>query len=394
MKFKKFIAVFLCVLMGLTLFSACGDGAGMDFGGLFDPNEEVDPYPLDTKVGFIYNSEVGTNPLNAIFEIGRDQLERTLGAETCYMENVRLTQFEEAAERLIANGCDVIVAASSVFNSAVVLTARKYTDVYFISFGGSDQAPNLASIQPLLYQAANVSGLIAAYNTNSNQIGIVADSGMYNAYGVANAFALGVRELNYSQIDLHLNWALSVNFHDTRAAVLDLVEQGCDIIFVYQSEDFATWLCEELGVTVIGFGYNVPDIAPENYLTGIYMNLNSFLIDKVRNYMYGNTAAFGDHVRRGLHHGTVSWLGINNNIALQGSWEIAELLTEQIKDERSTIFGGEIRDRDNVVRVEKGTVMMVQQIFTIKWLASNIVTEKNFSEPQTELVYSDFTIRK
>ncbi|MCL2020117.1 MAG: BMP family ABC transporter substrate-binding protein [Oscillospiraceae bacterium] len=394
MKMRKITAVFLCGLLGISLlFSSCGD-SGMDFGDAFAGAEEENPYPLDTKVAVIYNGNVESDPLVAIFEIARKEIEKTLGAETAYMENVLLLQFEEAVEKCIDNGYNIIIAASSKFNSAVVLLARKYTDVYFISFGGADQAPNLASIQPLLYQAANVCGFISAYNTYNNKIGLVVDSGMYNAHGIANAFALGARELQPSQIELSIAWALSTNYSDTRAGVIDLIEQGCDIIFIYQTDEFGLRLCEELGVTAVGFGYSVSDIAPENYLTGMYMNLNTYMIDKVRNYMYGNIAAFGETTRRGLLHGTVGLIRLNENIAAPGTKDIADGLMEHIMTERSTVFGGEIRDRDNVIRVEKGTSLHVQQVFSIKWLTNNIVTEKNFSEPQTELIYSDLIIKK
>jgi basic membrane lipoprotein Med (substrate-binding protein (PBP1-ABC) superfamily) len=380
------------ILLGLA---ACDSNTGMGgLGNIFATEEEVSPYPLDTLVGFIYGGEVGADPLIATFELARNQLERTLGAETMYMENVRVMQFEEAADLMIDAGADVIVAASNTFNSAVVLLARKHPDTLFVSFGGTDQTPNLASVQPLLFQAANVCGFTAAFNTYSNRVGMVIDSNMYNAHGIANAFALGVRELAHAQVNVSLNWAFSAHHDDTRAAVLDLIEQGCDIIFIYQSDEYAIRLLEELGVNVMGFAYNLPELAPENYITGMYMNMNTYLIDKVRNYMYGNTAVFGDLTRRGLLHGMVEMIGFHDARVKQGTRELADTLRSMIMDERSLVFGGEIRDRAGAIRVEKGNSLYITQIFTIRWLTNIIDTEKNFSEPLTDIVLSDFTIRR
>ncbi|MDR2559235.1 MAG: BMP family ABC transporter substrate-binding protein [Oscillospiraceae bacterium] len=390
---KKILIALLCVIMMLGILAACGGGTGIDLEGIFTRDEEVDPFPLDTTVGFIYGGQAGSDPLIAIFELARNQLERTLGAETFYMESVRVLQFEEAVDKMVEAGANIIVASSNAFNSAVVLAARKHTDTYFISFGGADQAPNLASVQPLLFQAANVCGFTAAFNTYSNRVGIVADINMYNAYGIANAFALGVRELS-AQVNVSLNWALSSHYDDTRAAILDLINQGCDIIFVYQSDEYGIRLLEELGVNVIGFAYNLPEIAPEHYITGMYLNLNTYLIDKVRNYMYGNTAVFGNHTQRGLLHGMVEMIGFEDSRLKYGTRDLADELRAIIMDGRSDVFGGEIRDRAGAIRVEKGSSLYITQIFTIRWLTNIIDTEKNFSEPLTDIILSDFKIRK
>jgi basic membrane lipoprotein Med (substrate-binding protein (PBP1-ABC) superfamily) len=310
------------------------------------------------------------------------------------MENVRVLQFEEAVDRWVEAGANVIVAASNTFNSAVVLAARKHTDVFFVSFGGIDQSPNLASVQPLLFQAANICGFVAAYNTQSNKIGIVIDNNMYNAYGVANAFALGVRELQHAQVEVSLNWALSAHHDDTRRAVLDHIDNGKDIIFVYQADEYAIRLCEELGVNVMAFAFNLPELAPEHYLTGMYLNINTYLIDKVRKYMYGNTSAFGELMQRGLLHGMVEMIGFEESRVKAGTREIADALRETIMDGRSAVFGGEIRDRSGDIRVEKGSSLYISQAFTIRWLTNIIETEKNFSEPLTEIILSDFTIKQ
>ncbi|MDR2532222.1 MAG: BMP family ABC transporter substrate-binding protein [Oscillospiraceae bacterium] len=392
MKLKRILTAVLC---GVLLFAlpGCGD-SDIDLSDIFGQEEEIDPYPLDTTVGFIYDGLVGSNQLIATFEHSRSELERVLAAETCYIENVRLEQFDEAVEKLIDAGCDVIVAASSHFNSRVVMLAREYIDILFISFGGHDQAPNLASIQPLLFQAAYINGFVAAYNTYTNKIGMVIDNNMYNAYGVANAFALGARELQHSQIELSLNWALSTHFDDTRRAIDDLRAQGCDIIFIYQSEEYGIRRCVELDLNVMGFAWNMPELAPDNYLTGMYINFNTYMIDKVRKYMYGNTVAFGDLTRRGLIHGTVEMIELHDSILRAGTRDLADALREMVMDGRSVVFGGEIRDRNDVIRVEKGTYMQVGQVFTINWLANNITEEKNFSEPITEPNYSDLIIKK
>jgi len=346
-----------------------------DIAEFLPPEEDEILFPLETRVGFIYSGVVGADPLIAMFEAVREQLAETLGAETCYIEDVRVLQFEQAVEKLIADGCNVIVAASVKFSNVTKWAARDFPDIAFISFGSSDTALNLSSIQPSLFEAANVCGLIAAYNTETNKIGIVADVTMYSEYRIIIAFALGAEEL---QSEIYLNWAWSTHYEETRAAVLDLVEQGCDIIFVYQYDEYAMKLCEELGVTVIGFAHDVPVHAPENYLTGMYLNLNTIIIEEVRGYMYGSFS--GELHQGGLSHGTLGLIRINESIAKQGTAETANALIEQITDESFVIFSGEIVPREN--------------LFAIDRRVDNVISEKNFSEPLTDLIYSDLTIKE
>ena len=415
--YKKFLAAFLC---GIMLLAGCGGDKDDGFvtvtdaegntvtdaegnpvtskapsaGDIFTTVPEESPYPLDLKVGFVYAGEVGSDSLVAFFENARFEVERTLGVKTGYIQGVLLQQFDDAVEKLVENGYDIIVAASNHYNAACLMASKKHTNTYFISFGGSDQSINLCSIQPLLYQPANVCGLVAAYNTVTNKIGMVVDNNLYNAYAVADAFALGVRELPNAQIELGINWALSNFYSDTRMAVDDLVNNGYDVIFIYQSDSYGIRRCEELGVKVIGMAYNIPEIAPNNYLTGMYMNFNTFIIDKVRNIQYGSINKFGNLARRGLSQGTTGMVRLNEEICKTGTKTLADTLLQYVSEEKSPVFGGEIRDTNDNIRVKKGASLSPGELFSIRWLVSNITREQNLSQPliEDDLYFSDLKL--
>jgi len=364
-------------------------------GDILGRPEEESPYPLDVKVGFIYSGNAQEGTLNAIFETARFEVRRTLGAETCYIDNVLVKQFEEAVETLVDAGVNVIVATSNRYASAVVLMSKKHPTVSFISFGGSERTGNMTSVQPLLYQAANVLGFISAFNTVSNEIGMVIDQNFFNAYGIANAFALGVRELPHAQIGLAVNWASSASYSDTRNAINDLVSNGCDIIFLYQSDSYGIKYCEELGVNVIAFAHNLPELAPENFLSGMYFNFNSLIIDEVRKYMYGNEN--GELFRRGLNHGTVGMITLNENLVKESTNVLANTLLDYILKDNSPVFGGEIRDMNGLLRVSKGSELRDNEILSInQWLVNNIGRETFFSTAMTEddVIYSDMKIKQ
>jgi simple sugar transport system substrate-binding protein len=389
MKKRKLFALLLCA----AFLVGCGDGNTMDLSILIPPEEE-DPFPLFTRVGFIYDTSVQTGTLTAVFENARFELERTLGVETRYIENVLLQQFDEAVDKLIAGGCTIIVAASNRYNSAVVTAARKNLGTVFLSYGGSDMAFNLSSIQPLLFQAANVNGFLAAFNTATNKVGMVVDPNMYHSHGIAASFALGVSELQHAQVEVSLNWALSTRISDTRRAIDDIKAQGGDIVFIYQAEDYGIRYAEELGMKVMGFAYDVPELAPENYLTGILLNLNSFFIDTVRTVMYGNFSR--TLARGGFNEGTVNIIRLNDELLIEGSRRLADTLIGYIADGSSPVFSGEVIDRDNIVRIRKGESFMINQVFSVNWLPENITVLDNMSVPlvQSELIFSTLEVKQ
>ena len=48
------------------------------------------------KVGFVYSGYVDDGATNGSFEVARAQLERSLGVDTCYVENVLVADFPDA----------------------------------------------------------------------------------------------------------------------------------------------------------------------------------------------------------------------------------------------------------------------------------------------------------
>ena len=79
------------------------------------PEEEKIIY----KVGFVYSGFVSDGATNGAFEVARAQIERSLGLETCYVENVLASEFPEAVNALKDDGCNIIVSCSPKYaNSA------------------------------------------------------------------------------------------------------------------------------------------------------------------------------------------------------------------------------------------------------------------------------------
>ena len=349
------------------------------------------PNEKELNVGFIYPGTAGGDAVSKIFETARVQAERVLNANTFYIENVLVRQFEDATAQLVSNGCNVIIAASSRYANAVFDEAKANSKVYFISVGGTKTSYNLACFQGEMYKTAYICGMAGAYNSNSNILGIVADPSILSCCNIVDAYTLGAEELTEGDTDVRLNYAWGGNDEENRKAIDDLIEQGCDVIFTASYSTFAVEYCELRGVKVIGMCYNMPELAPENYLTGCFYNVSVFIIDMLRTVRYDNSGSVT--YLGGINEGAVRLVDFNENCK-PGTEEVCGALYQLCADGRAKIFNGEIRDNNGNVKVEKGAVLSEAEILTIDWLEEYITVSNDFCAPVVEPIESDLAIHQ
>lgn len=392
-KFRYLIIMLCCVFA----FTACSGGeteseTSTDVSTVeTDENgNEIVPKP-PTKVGFVYNGMVDEGGTVELFEAARSQIEKALGLETCYIEGVLVNDFAEAVDVLVEDGCNVIVTGSSKFANITSKSAQSHSDVKYVSFGGTSAGGNVSCFQGELFQTANVCGLIAAYNSESNILGILCDPNAYAPYTVIDAYILGAKEITGALTKVKLNWAYSDQQEYIEKAIDDLAEQGCDIIMCYTESEYAVKYCEEKGIKVIGNLCNMPDVAPKMYLTGFFYNLNTYIIDMVRS-VANDTFNATTHIG-GIAEGTARLIEPNPALCFSGTKDVSDTLYEFVKQGQSVIFMGEVKDNSNTVRIEKGRALTHTQSMAIDWVDQTVSVILDFTEPVVEPVSSDFIIK-
>ena len=353
-----------------------------------------EPQELELKVGFIYAGTAGGDSASKIFEASRAEIERSLdNAHTCYVENVLVSQFADATAALVDAGCNVIVSTSSRFANVISEEASANRSVYFISFGGDDATSNLGCFQGEMYKGSYVCGLAAAFNSDSNILGVVADHSVMSVYNIVDGFIQGTKELNdKTRHDIRLNWAWGFSDEENKAAIDDLVAQGCDVIFTATYSEYAVSYCEEIGVKVIGLAPNLPELAPTQYLTGCYYYLSIFLIDQLRNVRYAMGKSPSVYMG-GVKEKAVRLIDFNENCR-EGTKEICDVLYQMAFDERTLIFTGEVKDTNGNVKIEKGATLNSEQIININWLAENVSVEQDFGAVQLDPVERSLVVRE
>lgn len=413
MRKSKFLSV---LLAGCLLFTGCSGESDPETSTTTDPNTYItvtdengeavtdengdtvtsivplEPVEKELVVGFIYPGAAAGNAAADYFEAARGEAQRVLGAKTYYVENVLVSQFEQATAALVDKGCNVIVSTDARFANAVYDEAQANKKVNFVSFGGIKSLGNLACFQGEIYKTSYVCGLAAAYNSESNVLGVVADPSVLSVYSLIDGFALGAKELTESNTDVRVNWAWGNRDSETKAAIDNLVSQGCDVIFAASYSKFAVEYCELIGVKVIGMFYNMPELAPNQYISGCFCNLNIFLLDVLRSVRY-STSGVGIY-KGGIKEGAVRVVAINEK-AKEGTKEITDKLYELCAEDKAAVFTGEIRDSSNTVKIQKGKTLSKEEICAVDWLEHSIKAENSYCRPiempsETELVVLEF----
>lgn len=373
----------------ITVTDDEGNPVTDDSGSVVTSIVPKEPEELELKVGFIYSGTAGGDSASEYFEDARAEIERVLNAKTCFVENVLVAQFASATAALAQEGCNVIVSTSSKFTNAVYDEASANPKIHFVSFGGTRSSANLSCFQGETYNGSFVCGLAAAYNSNGNILGVVADPSVLSVYNLINGFIEGAKNLTGDDTNVKVNWAWGDRDSETKEAIDNLVSQGCDVIFAATYSKFAIQYCEFLGVKVIGMAYNTPELAPENYITGTFCYIRMFLIDVLRSVRYDSdkVGIYGG----GIKEGAVRVVAINEK-AKEGTKDICDALYNLCADGKAVIFKGEIKDCNGNIVIKKGETLDDVKIRSIDWLEQSVTSELNFCRPRLNPIESNLLI--
>jgi basic membrane lipoprotein Med (substrate-binding protein (PBP1-ABC) superfamily) len=384
---NKVLALFLTIAMLLMLastFTACNKGN--DDEGEEEITDEPVEEPITHKVGYIYNGAIAGSTHNLMLESSRAQLERDRGIETCYIENVLVKNFYEAVDILVKRDVTVIVSTTHVFARSVDDAAKVYKNVIFISYGGDNTTQNVTNFKPLLYQPANICGVAASYNTKSNTIGIITSEVMFAHESVVNAYILGVKEFaGRDDLVTHIDYVIPDNFADTKQAIDDMVAKGVDVIMLYLSTDYGIKYCEQIGVKVIAYSGNMPELAPNNYMTGFFVNVNSYISEQIMFVL--TDYFFPAKTYGGIDTGGARLLPLNGEpTVVNGTKGLTDLLYEKIKmDDR--VFSGQIIDNYENIQVPYGYKLPFIDALEINWMEISVGNNiRTLSSPLPEPV--------
>lgn len=116
--------------------------------------------------------------------------------ETVCRENVSQADAESAIDQFIADGYDVVFAASPVFLEACVRQCAAHPGAKILNCSVLASYHNVRSYYLRVYEAKFILGAIAASLSETDEIGYIADYPIYGTPASINAFALGAQLVN------------------------------------------------------------------------------------------------------------------------------------------------------------------------------------------------------
>lgn len=385
----KKISSVLAVGMLITCLAGCGgDTSSADEGTTETGEVETAEVEETVKIGYIFKGDCDKDGLVAQMNADRLAACAYTDVQTCYIENVSTADFPEAVRKLVAAGCTYIVSTSSRYVNVLNDVAGKNMDLNFVSYGAKTRTVNVAAYTDHIYEGAYVAGMAAAYNSESEKIGIVVDPELLYNTPVINAAALGT-QLVYA--DAQLITAFASADHEIRSAVDALSAKGCDVIISYTESKETVKYCDSKNIKVIGnvdFGAEA-----ENYddlMFSYYVDHNSYYLAQFKQ-MDLDTWEPLERVGN-LANGGVNISAVRDS-AKEGTQDIIDALVPKLSSGEADIFKGELKNTDGNVMLQLTKVMEPNEIYGMTWYVLGVDTSAGvFVEQKDELEINPFDI--
>lgn len=385
---KKTSALLALVVMLGGLVGCSGDTSSD--GGTAETGEAVTSEVEEPaiKVGYIFKGEVDLGGYSYEANLQRLAASKYTNVESYYIDDVNITDFPEAVKRLADIGCTYIVSGSWQYHNMLSDVAGKNMNLNFISHGARIRTVNVSAYTDQMYEGSYIAGMAAAYNSESEKIGIVVDPSMIYSRAVVNAAALG-SQLVYTDAEMVVAYASTSS--EIRDAVNAIVAKGCDVIISYTESPETVSYCNSKGIKVIGnmdYGKNAADY--ENLLMYFYADHDSYYLAQSKMIQLGTWEA--DEYIGTLANGVVN---VSSALAAAkaGTQDIISALVPKVATGQAYIFTGELKNSDGNVVILQNESMEPAEVYQMDWYVKGVNSELGtFVVPKDNITSGDLSI--
>ncbi|MDR7417298.1 MAG: BMP family ABC transporter substrate-binding protein [Armatimonadota bacterium] len=324
------------------------------------------------KVAFIYVGPVGDAGWTFQHDNARKHLERTMNAETKFVENVPQTaEVARVLEQFYQQGFKIVFATAFGYQNFAVDVAKKHPDMHIIGIGPAvvTLPPNMKLIYGRIWDGRYLTGIVAGKMTKSNTIGFVAAHPITTVVAGVNAFALGVWSVN-PNAKIKVVWTNT--WYDPpkeKAAAKALLDAGADVIAQHQDTPSALQAAGEAKKWGVGSESNMQAFAPDAYLTGTiwdWRDVDTAIVKGIFNKQFKSEDYYG-----GLSDNMVS-LGPMHKSVPADVVALVEQRRKAISEGSFQVFKGPLADQTGKQRVAAGQTMNLKEILAFNWLLKGI----------------------
>ena len=328
------------------------------------------------RVAFVYVSPIGDVGWSHQHDLGRREMERTLG------DKVRTTAVESVAEGadservirdLAREGHGLIFATSFGYLEPTLRVAAEFPAIRFEHAGGYKTALNVNTYNARYYEGRYLAGMLAAAASRPGIAGYVAGFPVPEVVQGINAFALGMRAVDPKAV-VRVLW-LNTWFDPAREAeaALALVNQGADVLTNHSASAAVAEAAQKQfsvkGVRFVGYQSDMRAHAPDAQLAAVTHHWGRYYSGVARAVLEGRWTP--QPVWGGLREGMVALEAIDPKLpaAVRAS---VEARRQAIADGRFKPFAAPLVDNRGRQRLAAGALDDAA-IQRMDWLVDGVV---------------------
>jgi simple sugar transport system substrate-binding protein len=325
------------------------------------------------KVGFVYVTPVGQAGWSYQHDLGRQAMERALGAQ------VKSTVVEAVAEGpdaervmrdMAQQGHGLIFATSFGYLDSALRVAAEFPGVRFEHAGGYKSAPNLNTYNARIYESRWLAGRLAALNSRSGVAGYVAGFPVPEVVQGINAFALGMRSVN-PKAEVRVLWLQSwFDPPREREAALTLVNQGADVLTNHTASPAVALAAEELGVKLIANQSDMSRFAPKAQLAAVTYHWGDHYTSAARAVIAGSWKP--RPVWGGIADGMTDLSALNAALPAAQAAAI-DSARRDLRARRAAVFAAPLVDNSGRARLAQGA-LGDDAIAAMDWFVQGVVS--------------------
>ncbi len=321
----------------------------------------------DIKAGFIYPGPIGDAGWAFSHDAGRQALEELpFVTKTSYVESVPEDPelVVAALEGLVADGNNLIFAASYGYMDPMVEVAKRHPEVVFMHNSGFKTEQNAGTYFGRIYQARYLSGIVAGAVTQTNRIGYVAAFPIPEVIRGINAFTLGAQSVN-PEVRVNVDWTSTwYGPGIEREKAENLLDDGADVITIHQDTPAALQAAQQRGKFAIGYHSDMSPFAPKATLTSVVWNWSGLYKEIASDMAEGDWKS--EQIWSGLDKGVVDLAPMSAKVPSDVQ-ALVERRKAAIADKSLRIFEGPIRDANGEIRVSSGKVLSDADLLTMDY---------------------------
>ncbi|MGB8252201.1 MAG: BMP family protein [Anaerolineaceae bacterium] len=254
------------------------------------------------KLAAIFPGVITDADYNTLGYIGITEVQRDLGVQTAYTENVPVEGVDQVIKGYINNGYNIIWMHGGQYVNQTVEIAPQFPDITFIAEGDvpvANPPTNLWFIDRNFQEGFYAIGATAALATRTGKIGYLGGPKLPFSFAEVHAIRQAIKDLGLAdKVELKYVWAGDFNDPTTAHRLADgLIAEGVDFIMgslnlgMYGAFE-AVKAVPSKNIMITGKYIDKSGFAPKNYVTSLLYDFSKPLKEIVTRINAGETGGY------------------------------------------------------------------------------------------------------